>query len=85
MESMAMSHLRVFHGPEDTAQTTSVAEESDRRHEVSVPLRDVLTTLADAVHSNRGWVRDFENDEITISTDLYEVILAYQHYRRPSA
>ena len=60
---MAMSYLRVFHGPEDTAQTTSVAEESDRRNEVSVPLRDVLRTLADAVHSNRGWVRDFENDE----------------------
>jgi len=85
MEFMAMSHLRVYDGPEDAAQTTSVTEESDRRHEVSVPLRDILRTLADAVHSDRGWVRDFENDEITISTDLYEVILAYQHYRRPSA
>ena len=28
---------------------------------------------------------DFTDDEITISSDLYEVILAYQHYRRPSA
>ena len=25
------------------------------------------------------------DDEITISTDLYEVLLAYQHFRRPSA
>ena len=27
----------------------------------------------------------FEQDEITISSDLYEVLLAYRHYRRPSA
>jgi hypothetical protein len=52
---------------------------------VTVPLRDILATLADAVQSDRGWLRDFENDDVTISTDLYEVILAYQHYRRPSA
>ena len=25
------------------------------------------------------------DDDITISTDLYEVLLAYQHFRRPSA
>jgi hypothetical protein len=41
--------------------------------------------LADAVRSERTWLQDFENDEVTISTDLYEVILAYQHFRRPSA
>jgi hypothetical protein len=28
---------------------------------------------------------DFADDEITVSMDLYEVLLAYQHYRRPSA
>ena len=28
---------------------------------------------------------DFTDDEITISADLYEVLLAYQYYRRPSA
>ena len=39
----------------------------------------------DAVHSGRTWLNDFEDDEVTISTDLFEVILAYQHYRRPSA
>jgi hypothetical protein len=39
----------------------------------------------DAVHSGRTWLSDFEDDEVTLSTDLYEVILAYQHFRRPSA
>ena len=39
----------------------------------------------DAACSKRTWLKDFEDDEITISRDLYEVILAYQHYQRPSA
>jgi hypothetical protein len=46
---------------------------------------DVLPLLADAVASNRTWLRDFRDDEITISTDLYEVLLAHQYCRRPSA
>jgi len=46
---------------------------------------EVMPLLADAVQSERTWLRDFEDDEATISMDLYEVLLAYQHYRRPSA
>jgi hypothetical protein len=52
---------------------------------VTVPLGEIFPLLADAVRSERTWLRDFSDDEITISSDLYEVILAYQHYRRPSA
>jgi hypothetical protein len=37
------------------------------------------------MQSQRVWLSDFEDDDITISSDLYEIILAYQHYRRPSA
>ena len=40
---------------------------------------------ADAIASRRTWLQDFENDEITISADLYEVLLAYRYFRRPSA
>ena len=46
---------------------------------------EVLPLLADAVASQRTWLSDFENDEITISADLYEVLLAYQYYRHPAA
>jgi hypothetical protein len=52
---------------------------------VTVPLKEVLGTLVEAVQRGRGWVQDFSDDEVSISTDLYEVILAYQHYHRPSA
>ncbi|MDG2382868.1 MAG: hypothetical protein P8N76_14460 [Pirellulaceae bacterium] len=79
---MATSHLRVYHGPEDLTPT---ATQCGLHDEVSVPLREILSTLADAVQCDRGWLRDFENDDVKISTDLHEVILAYQHYRRPSA
>ena len=80
---MAQSQLRVYHGPE--SNYASVAEENAETRTVTVPVGDILPLLADAVASERTWLRDFEEDEMRISTDLYEVILAYQHYRRPSA
>jgi hypothetical protein len=44
-----------------------------------------IPLLADAVNSRRTWLQDFADDQITISSDLYEVILAYQHHIRPGA
>ncbi len=81
---MARSQLRVYHGPENEA-AAAVGEANSRRDMVTVPLGDIFPLLADAVRSERTWLKDFADDEITISSDLYEVILAYQHYRRPSA
>jgi hypothetical protein len=78
------SRLRVYYGPASETQVNTVSERP-RQNTVSVPLGEILPMLADAVQSNRTWLRDFSGDEITISSDLYEVILAYQHYRRPSA
>ena len=79
---MARSKLRVYFGPEDDDVAT-VSQVSPSK--VTVPLTDVLTPLTDAVRYDRQWLQDFAGDEITISSDLYEVILAYQHYHRPSA
>jgi hypothetical protein len=81
---MARSQLRVYYGPQGDACATAAAAKQSK-DEVTVPLGEVLPLLADAVRNERTWLRDFEDDQITISTDLYEVILAYQHYRRPSA
>jgi hypothetical protein len=80
---MVRSQLRVYYGPQNEVSTTSQAKES--QDSVSIPLGEIFPLLADAVRSQRTWLRDFEDDQITISTDLYEVILAYQHFRRPSA
>jgi hypothetical protein len=52
---------------------------------VRIPLGQVLPLLADAVASNRTWLSDFKDEEISISSDLHDVLLAYRHYRRPGA
>jgi hypothetical protein len=82
---MAQSCLRVYHGPEEVIEQGAVPSTIPLRNEVSLPLGEVLPLLIDAVKNRRQWVGDFFDDEITISTDLYEVLLAYQHFRRPSA
>ncbi len=82
---MNASHLRIYHGPAEGPAQVGIAKNRTHREMVTVPLTDVLPLLADAVQSERTWLRDFGDDEITISMDLYEVLLAYQHYRRPSA
>ena len=80
---MNTSHLRVYYGPQEESANVTVAD--NQRETVTVPLMEIMPLLADAVQSQRTWLRDFADDEVTISMDLYEVILAYQHYRRPSA
>ncbi len=79
---MVRSALKVYFGPE--------ADNDILRHPaavetVSVSLREILPVLVEAMNSRRGWVNDFADDEVSISTDLYEVIAAYQHYRKPVA
>lgn len=51
---------------------------------VSVRFGEILTALVHALRCNRTWLQDFEDDEIQVSSDLYEVISAYTHLR-PSA
>ena len=83
---MAQPRLRVYFGPQDDeAQSMVGASTRDHHDRVTVPLGEIFPLLAEAVQSERTWLQDFADDEISISTDLYEVILAYQHYRRPSA
>lgn len=82
---MINNRFRIYYGPQEGLQSPALDAETTSRSTVSVPASEVFGMLADAIQSNRAWLRDFENDEVTISTDLYEVLLAYQHVRRPSA
>ena len=81
---MARPELRVYYGPDDVEPVT-LDEPSRAESTVEVTLGEIFPLLADAVRSERTWLEDFAGDKITISGDLYEVILAYQHFRRPSA
>jgi hypothetical protein len=80
---MARTNLRIYRGPSD--KTTAVRPASTSPATITVNVGEVLPLLADAVASKRTWLSDFENDEITISADLYEVLLAYKYYRHPAA
>jgi len=77
---MARCHLRIFQVPD-----ADYAATGHDRDTVNVPLGELLPLLIDAAQSKRTWLADFEHDNVTISADLYELILAYQHCRRPVA
>lgn len=81
-DSMIQSRLRIYYGPDEEATETL---DPPGPETVSVPLGEVFPALIDALENERTWVRDFEDDEITLPADLYQVILAYQHLQRPSA
>jgi hypothetical protein len=81
--SMARTNLRVYRGPETSATLRTASKVSNST--VTVNVGEVLPLLADAFASQRTWLGDFEDDEITISADLYEVLLAYRYYRHPAA
>ena len=71
------AHLRVYPTSHDVS---SEAPEPT----VRVSLRDMLPLVALAQRRNHLWVQDFLDDEVCITSDLYEVLRAFRTYR-PSA
>jgi len=89
------SHLKIYRGPAEASAAVHADEaHTDETHTneahtdedcVTVSVGEALPLIADAIASERTWLTDFEHDDITISRDLYEVLSAYQYFRRPSA
>ncbi len=75
---MATAQLRVFPRPEE--------EVRDEAPSPSVPVRlvDLYPLLAQAYRDNYVWLRDFEDEELLVSNDLFEVVRAFSNCR-PSA
>ena len=67
-------HLRVFCEPEATDQNGPPAT-------VSIRLGDLLPLLSTAHRFQFQWLRDFVNDEIRITEDLYQVLQEFNGYR----
>ncbi len=71
-------HLRVFPATsEESSYETSAPT-------VRVSLGDLLPLLAVAQRRGYLWLRDFLDDEVAVSEDLYEVLRTFCSYR-PSA
>jgi hypothetical protein len=79
---MAGSPLRVVFGQDEETRAGTL-NECAPRGQATVRLGEVAELLADAVRSDRTWLYDFQDDEVTISSDLYEVLAAYRRLRRP--
>jgi hypothetical protein len=52
-----------------------------RQQTMPVRLGDITRALTDANGRRSTWLQDFEDDEIRISADLYEIITAYIEMR----
>lgn len=77
------NRLRIYSGPDlGQAETVLSAEKSNT---TTIRAGEMFDALTDAIQYGRAWLGDFADDEVTLSNDLYEVIKAYQHFRRPSA
>lgn len=72
------AHLRVYpHAHETPADEMPAAT-------VRVSLGDLLPLVALAQRHNYWWLQDFLDDEVCITSDLYEILRAFRSYR-PSA
>lgn len=69
------AHLRIY---------PPVREEVDQPATVRVRLGDLFPLLVQAHRGNYLWLNDFEDDEVCITEDLYEILRAFRSYR-PSA
>ncbi|MCA8986033.1 MAG: hypothetical protein KDA78_00235 [Planctomycetaceae bacterium] len=49
--------------------------------QIKIRLGEICDILADASRFRRTWLNDFEDDEIQVSADLYEVLSAYWQLR----
>jgi hypothetical protein len=60
--------------------------ESDTQQAPTVRIRlgDLFPLLAQAHRGNYLWLNDFEDDEVRVTPDLYEILKAFRAYR-PSA
>jgi hypothetical protein len=74
---MATARLRLYPHPEDEREDASAPA-------IPIRLSDLYPLLAQAYRDNYVWLRDFEDDQLMVSNDLYEVVRAFSNCR-PSA
>ena len=67
---MSSIPLRIYHGPQNEPGPTTVSSDDETRRAVTLSLGEILPLQADAVQSQRTWLQDFDNDQVTISMDL---------------
>ena len=72
------ARLRLFVGAEAPDETVY------HEPEVTMKLGELTRILADAIIWDRTWIADFADDDVRVSSDLFEVLSSYSQLR-PSA
>lgn len=73
------ANLRLYPAASDHPENDAFPEA-----DVRVRLGDLLPLVALAHRNNYAWLQDFLDDDVHITSDLYEVLRAFRAYR-PSA
>ena len=73
--------LRLYYGPDDN-RSVPLSQIRDADTTVEMPLHVLFETMTDATVRGLAWTEDFREEKVTVSTDLYEVISAYQNMRK---
>lgn len=69
--------LKLFLGDEENSTDLN-------QNQVAMELSEFTRILSDAIIWDRTWLQDLGDEEVRISSDLYEVLTAYSQLR-PSA
>jgi hypothetical protein len=77
---MATCHLRLFPHSDESPPTAATEQQAN----VPVRMRDLISVLRQAIKANYVWLRDFQDDEVRVTQDFYDVIRAFSSLR-PSA
>ena len=77
------SRLKIYFGPNEKFEVNDRSQRpKQQRDQVTVKFSNILDALTEAVQSDRTWLNDFRDDEVAISKDLHDVILAYKKLKR---
>jgi len=82
------SHLRVYQAPDEVVTYDMYSEEPDLLPiaipSIRVRLGDLLPLVSMAQKLNFIWLKDFLDDEVTVTEDLHQVLQSFRSCR-PSA
>jgi len=70
-------HLRLFPGSDEELEGLDRPQVPT----VSIRLRDLLPLMAMAQKNHFIWLKDFLDDEVRISDDLHDVLMAFRSTR----
>ncbi|WP_145351728.1 hypothetical protein [Roseimaritima multifibrata] len=74
---MSSSRLKVFKPGNEKSRRTEP--------EINLTVAQIVPLLVDAYQTDRVWLNDFGDEPVRVTSDLYEILLAYQQMRRSDA